>query len=45
MGPDPILTHIVALLVGLQIGVSVTAFFTIRAALKDIRELSAKTQS
>jgi uncharacterized protein YneF (UPF0154 family) len=43
--PDPVLTHIVALLVGLLIGLGATAFFTIRAALKDIRELSAKTQS
>ncbi|MCP3400429.1 hypothetical protein [Bradyrhizobium sp. CCGB20] len=45
MTPDPVLTHIVALLVGLLIGSGVTAFFTIRAALKDIRELSAKAQS
>jgi hypothetical protein len=45
MTPDPVLTHIIVLLVGLLIGGGVTSFFTIRAALKDIRELSANAQS
>jgi hypothetical protein len=43
MQPDPVLTHIVALLVGLLIGVSATSICVIRAALKDIRELNAQS--
>lgn len=45
MQPDPVSTHIIAFLVGLLLGLGVTAFFVIRAALKDIRELSAQIQS
>ena len=45
MSHDPVTTHIVAFLVGLLLGLGVTSFFVIRAALKDIRELSAQAQS
>lgn len=36
---------IIAFLLGLVLGIGGTSFLTIRAALKDIRELSAQNQS
>jgi hypothetical protein len=45
MTPDPVSTHIIAFLVGLLLGLGGTSFAVIRAALKDIRELSAQVQS